>query len=373
MYSFILKYFSFLLFFQLIKFQNLNQILLIKNNKETIDKGKNRILNSTNDNEINNNFKTIEPYQYHFINETIFVNKTILNKIDYLISKINPSDNKMIIEISICSGEYELSFHKYNNKIKNQSQNSSIPFYIRTEIGKRILILENLIDNEIILSIKPKPNLIISDKKYYFSYMIYYYTINNDKYKICFIESTFTFQPIRNGGVKIIIPPIKIIDNNINIISDLNSYFFSVFITENSTYYDKMESICNLIKFFDLVDPKKSFRDLKINKNNEIKIKEIEKGKSYYVNILIKNKNTNELITFKPIVITYNDILFSNLRIILIIVVIIIIIIFITLILKISKNRIEVLEKEVKNVSSLTIKNQSSISYISPSTTDNKL
>ena len=54
--------------------------------------------------------------------------------------------------------------------------------------------------------------------------MIYYYTINNDKYKMCFIESTFTFQPIRNGGVKIIIPPIKIRDNNINIISDLNCF-----------------------------------------------------------------------------------------------------------------------------------------------------
>ena len=43
-------------------------------------------------------------------------------------------------------------------------------------------------------------------------------------------------------------------------------------------------------------------------------IKEIKKGKTYYVNILIKNKNTNELITFKPIVITYNDILFSKLE-----------------------------------------------------------
>ena len=371
MNSFILKYFSFLLFFSLIKLQNLNQKLLIKNNIETFDKGKYRILNSTNNIETNNNIKIIEPYQYHFINETIFVNRKTINKIDYLISKINPSDNKMIIEFSMCSGEYGLSFHKYNN-IENQ-KNTSLPFFIRTEIGKKILILENVKDNKIIVSIMPKPNLIISDKKYYFSYMIYYYSTTVDKYKMSFIESTLTFQPIRNGGVKIIIPPIKILDNDMKKISDINNYFFSAFITENSTYYNIMESICNLIKFFDLVDPKKSFRDLKINKNNEITIKEIQKGKSYYANILIRNKNTNELITFKPIVITYNDILFSKLRIALIIILIIIIIISIILILKISNNRIQVLEKEVQNASSSTIKNQSSISYISPSTTDNKL
>ena len=215
MYTFILKYLSILVFLPFIKLQNLNQVLSNKNNKETIDKGKYRILNSTNDNEINNNLKTIDPYQYHFINETIFVNKKIINKIDYLLSKMNSSDNKMIIEISICSGEYELSFNKYN-KIRNQSENSSIPFYIRTEIGKKILILENLKDNEIILSIIPKPNLIISDKKYYLSYMLYYYTTTDDKYKMTFIESTLTFQPIRNGGVKIIIPSIKTRDNNIN-------------------------------------------------------------------------------------------------------------------------------------------------------------
>ena len=163
MNSFILKYFSFLLFFSLIKLQNLNQKLLIKNNIETIDKGKYRILNSTNNIETNNNIKIIEPYQYHFINETIFVNKTIINKIDYLISKINPSDNKMIIEFSMCSGEYGLSFHKYKN-IENQ-KNTSLPFFIRTEIGKKILILENVKDNKIIVSIMPKPNLIISEKK----------------------------------------------------------------------------------------------------------------------------------------------------------------------------------------------------------------
>jgi len=371
MYTFILKYLSILVFLPFIKLQNLNQVLSNKNNKGTIDKGKYRILNITNDNEINNNLKTINPYQYHFNNETIFVNRKIIKKNEYLLSKMNSSDNKMIIEISICSGEYELSFNKYN-KIRNQSENISIPFLVRNENGKKIIIIDNLEYNEIVLSIWPKSNIIISDKKYYLSYMLYYYTTTDDKYKMTFIESTLTFQPIRNGGVKIIIPSIKTRDN-INKLLDLNNYYFSAFITENSTFYNKMESICNLIKFFDLIDSKKTFRDLKINKKNEIIIKDIKKGKTYYVNILIKNKNTNELITFKPIVITYNDILFQNWRIALIIILIIIIIICTILIIKISKNRIEDLEKEVRNSSSSTIKNQSSISYISPSSTDNKL
>ena len=112
MYTFILKYLSILVFLPFIKLQNLNQVLSNKNNKGTIDKGKYRILNITNDNEINNNLKTINPYQYHFNNETIFVNRKIIKKNEYLLSKMNSSDNKMIIEISICSGEYE--FHLIN-------------------------------------------------------------------------------------------------------------------------------------------------------------------------------------------------------------------------------------------------------------------
>ena len=61
MYTFILKYLSILVFLPFIKLQNLNQVLSNKNNKGTIDKGKYRILNRTNDNEINNNLKTINP------------------------------------------------------------------------------------------------------------------------------------------------------------------------------------------------------------------------------------------------------------------------------------------------------------------------
>ena len=70
-----------------------------------------------------------------------------------------------------------------------------------------------------------------------------------------------------------------------------------------------MESICYLTREFDNVDPLRFYRDIQMNKDNELVI-QIQPGVEYYINILAQNIKTNEIITFKPISImspkTYN-------------------------------------------------------------------
>ena len=310
---------------------------------------------------------TAEPYQYYFNNVTVFKdNDNIIKKI-FALERINSSHTKMIIEISTCSGEYEFSL---SNKINLEKGN--LEHLETTENGRKIIIINDLKDKHIYLSIWPKKNIIFVKKKQYLSYMMFYYTSSEKDYQISFIESTLTYKPIRNGGIKMTIPQIKARDNNNNII-DMGDYVFSAFITVNADYYNHMESVCYLTRYFDKVDPKKFFRNVNINKNNEISIKDIKKGQSYYVNILAKNSKTNELITFKPIVVTYGNSLFSYWKITAMIILIILIVLGLIYLIK-RIRRVEVLAKEVQNASSTTVKTDTEMTYVTPSAnSDNKL
>ena len=317
-----------------------------------------------------NNYKRIiaEPYQYYFNNITIFKNNEKVDKKIFALDRIDDSHNKMIIEISTCSGEYDFSL---SNKIGDEKGNL---YYFETiQNGRKIILINNLKDKHIFLSIWPKKNIIFTQKKHYLSYMMFYYSISEEQYKMSFIESTLTYKPSRNGGIKMTIPKIKNRDNQNNI-NDIDNFIFSAFITVNPNYYNNMESVCYLIRFFDNVDPKRTYRNININKNNEINIKEIKKGQTYYVNILAKNIETNEIISFKPIVVIYGNSILSYWKIVLIIIIIICIILgLIYLIKKIRK--VEILEKEVQNVSNTsTTKSSSEMTYITPSSEiDNKL
>ena len=318
-----------------------------------------------------NNFKRIsaEPYQYYFNNITIFKNNNKVDKKIFALDRIDDSHNKMVIEISTCSGEYDFSL---SNKIGDDEKGNL--YYIETvQNGRKIIFINNLKDKHIFLSIWPKKNIIFIQKRQYLSYMMFYYTILEEQYKMSFIESTLTYKPRRSGGIKMIIPKIKNRDNENNI-NDIDNFIFSAFITVNPNYYNNMESVCYLIRFFDNVDPKRNYRNININKNNEINIKEIKKGQTYYVNILAKNLETNEIISFKPIVVTYGNSILSYWKIVLIIIIIFLIILgLIYLIKKIRK--VEILEKEVQNVSnSSSTKSSSEMTYITPSSgIDNKL
>ena len=317
-----------------------------------------------------NNYKRIiaEPYQYYFNNITIFKNSEKVDKKIFALNRIDDSHNKMVIEISTCSGEYDFSL---SNKIGDEKGN--LYYFETVQNGRKIIFINNLKDKHIFLSIWPKKNIIFIQKRHYLSYMMFYYTISEEEYKMSFIDSTLTFKPRRNGGIKMTIPKIKNRDNQNNI-NDIDNFIFSAFITINPSYYNNMDSVCYLIRFFDNVDPKRTYRNININKNNEINLKDIKKGQTYYVNILAKNIETNEIISFKPIVVTYGNSILSYWKIVLIIIIIIIIILGLIYLIK-KIRRVEILEKEVQNISNTsTTKSSSEMTYITPSSEiDNKL
>ncbi len=89
---------------------------------------------------------------------------------------------------------------------------------------------------------------------------------------------------------------------------------------ESTCYLTKLEQKNQISKFENL--------QVEFDKNNKaFNIKGLEEGKTYYMNILGKNVNTGEVITYKPVVIVYSGI-FTGAKIALIIILVIILLLF---------------------------------------------
>ena len=251
-----------------------------------------------------NHFKRIkaEPFQYYFHNESLVDHNEVNEKshMDYKIfalDKIDETDNKMIIEISSCSGKFSFSL---NNQIRySGEQKSSLKFTQTKERGRTIIIIDDLKDKHIFLTIWGNPSN--KKKDYLLSYMMYYYTTTKELYKSAFSEGEIKFEPGKRDYVLFSIPKIKVRDTQ-NYVREITDFRFSIFLTKEHTHYNNMESVCYLSSNFDFVDPLQYYRDVKLNKNNQIAVR-LNRNTEYYVNILAQNIKTNEMITFKPIVV----------------------------------------------------------------------
>ena len=256
-----------------------------------------------------NHFKRVkaEPFQYYFTNESFALH--IPNKVDHMdykifaLDKIDEDDDKMIIDISSCTGQFSFSL---SDQIKySGEQKSNIQYKDRKEKGRITIIIDDLKTKHLFLTIWPTN---INNNNPNLSYLMYYYSTTKELYKSAFVEGNLQYKFKKNNRVAFIIPKIKTRDtqNNVREISDFR---FSIFLTFDHSHFKNMESICYLTREFDNVDPLRFYRDVQMNKDNELVI-QIQPGVEYYINILAQNIKTNEIITFKPISImspkTYN-------------------------------------------------------------------
>ena len=78
---------------------------------------------------------------------------------------------------------------------------------------------------------------------------------------------------------------------------------YNLFYTYNKTYSKYIESFCYLGHILEKNDENevKLIRDVKLNEKNEIVVNNIDFGKRIYINVLARNKKTNEMILYKPI------------------------------------------------------------------------
>ena len=115
-----------------------------------------------------NNFKRMDvlPFNYYFSNTSLIASNNYMNPISnnniyngnkeikiYSLDKINSKDDKMIIQINTCSGNYDL---KISNKIVTYDDNSNdVPYEVIGGLqGRKTYIINNLRSKHIYLSIK---------------------------------------------------------------------------------------------------------------------------------------------------------------------------------------------------------------------------
>ena len=91
-------------------------------------------------------------------------------------------------------------------------------------------------------------------------------------------------------------------------IPSLHNYEYNVFWTKNSELYEKMDCICYLNQL--ATDAKKGYNDdiqyiqnIQLNENNEFQIEESNQRERTFVVVVSRNIKTNELSSFKPLII----------------------------------------------------------------------
>ena len=276
-----------------------------------------------------NNFKRIDtvPYTFYFSNTSLMnnnnnnLNNNNNNKIYngnkeikiYSLDKISDQDNKMIIQINTCSGEYDI---KISSKVVNYDDNSNDISYqeLSAHYGRKIFLLDKLRHKHIYVSIKSKQieedcnqglkmdsNNITCSKE--LSYLLHYYSATDKQYYSAEPNRKLSFRSGNTDNQLILIlPKLKEFDYHNNYI-DKKNIEYNLFWTYNRTYSSYIESICYLGHFMDEKEETSIYllKNIQINDKNEYLMDNINPEKPIYINVLARNIKTNELILFKPI------------------------------------------------------------------------
>ena len=280
-----------------------------------------------------NNFKRVDvpPLNYYFSNTTLISQSTNYNlnnnniyngnkeiKI-YSLDKINEKDDKMIIQINSCSGDYDI---KLSKKIVTYDDNSDdLPYEIVGGLqGRKTYIINNLRNKHVYLSVKSAQNEYDCNMgkeidrnnntcSNDLSYLLYYHTTSSHKlYSENNIYEMFYRVDSRNHFY-LIIPRIGGMDKEF--------LEYNLIWTRNETYAKNMESICYLSQMFNKeneIDNTTVFieKNVELNNRNEIYISKIYlSSQPLYLNILVRNKKNNELIAFKPLIVVVNKTILS--------------------------------------------------------------
>ena len=280
-----------------------------------------------------NNFKRVDvpPLKYYFSNTTLISksanynlnNNNIYNgnkeiKI-YSLDKINEKDDKMIIQINSCSGDYDV---KLSKKIVTYDDNSDdLPYEIVGGLqGRKTYIVNNLRNKHVYLSVKSAQNEYDCNMgkemdrnnntcSNDLSYLLYYYTTSSHK---LYSENNIyemLYRVDSRNHFYLIIPRIGGVDKEF--------LEYNLIWTRNETYAKNMESLCYLSQMFNKeneIDNTTVFieKNVELNSRNEIYISKIYlSSEPLYLNILVRNNKNNELIAFKPLIVVVNKTILS--------------------------------------------------------------
>ena len=314
-----------------------NDVLIAPKNEAQITPYNNKFdYNMNQDTKVNilvtpgiNNFKRIDtlPYTFYFSNTSLIRKKTIDNSNNkkyngtneikiYSLDKISDKDDKMIIQINTCSGDYDI---KISSKIVDYDDNKNDIYYqeLSSKYGRKMFLLDKLKYKHIYLSIKPKQNEVecnqglkkdskgVSCSKE-LSYLLHYYSTNEKQYSSSEPDRTLTFREGENDKqLVIIVPKLKEFDYHNNY-RDKKNMEYNLFLTYNKTSSQYIESVCYLGHFMDEKAENNNnnitlIQNIQLNNKNEYILDNVDYQKPIYINILARNIKTNELIIYKPI------------------------------------------------------------------------
>ena len=276
-----------------------------------------------------NNFKRMDvlPFNYYFSNTSLIASNNYMNPISnnniyngnkeikiYSLDKINSKDDKMIIQINTCSGNYDL---KISNKIVTYDDNSNdVPYEVIGGLqGRKTYIINNLRSKHIYLSIKSAQDEIdcnsgkITDKynntcSKDLSYLLYYYSTMSHRLFSDNNIYTMNYRLDSRARFYLILPHINTIDSQF--------LEYNLIWTKNETYAKNLESICYLSQIFNKeseIDNSTLFieKNIELNTRNEILVRKMYlSSQPTYINILVRNKKNNQLIAFQPLIVVVN-------------------------------------------------------------------
>lgn len=218
-----------------------------------------------------------------------------------------PEDDLLVLEMSSCLGDFD---YKITDKMNFHSRDVQSIDHFEDISGGRKLIkvdLKKYNSDNFYLTLKAKESggkdCYSVNNKYYCEdislAMFYYYTTTQDKFKNSFSNGRGSLQIENVNDNSALIKWNKIMSRAKDQTITQADAIYKVFITDNLFDYNHMESVCYLSR---MKQDNSTNLDLSyLESSIEAKISGLTADRRYFVNVLAKNVETNDVIAFQPI------------------------------------------------------------------------
>ena len=223
--------------------------------------------------------------------------------------KKKSEDDLMVIEISSCQGDFDYKITddiSGNGDIAVDKIDSSM---VSSNNGRKVIHVHNLKNNDYYLSVWGTENgglecLTNSENcTKDIDFLMFYYTTNSKKYNHTISSPVFDYEHTGKGEIVINLPKLYQKDLYGNE-QKLELLTYTLVYTQNPEKFRYMESVCYLSKLYESIanDTEAQSIEYKYNhKTHTIRVKGLKKNEKYFMNVLITNPVTGEVLTFKPV------------------------------------------------------------------------
>jgi len=271
-------------------------------------------------------------------------------------------DNLLVIEISSCRGNLGYSL---SNSLSNKNNNDNLlQNFMIDEKGKKVIVAKIEKNAEYYLSVYglKEDEMLFSDsdiKREEIDFLLYYYTTTDNEYTKTDLNNKLSYDLIGPGNVILNLPNLETINaqKGKNKLDDLT---VSLIITSNKNEFNYMGSICYLSKKYEYIKQQNLYQNYTINVNknkNQIEIKNLDKTQNYYINVLITNKKTGQILALDPFQLKPNKILASNNAIVTILIIVILLLLLIVIYFyrryRLTKAKVDYENNDIKNMGSI--------------------